>query len=237
MRSQPDVASFRLPLGLVIDVGGVVVDVDGAALSAVVGQRWGVHRAPERWAHSFAEAEAAGWRQGEAATPWLAHWSRVLDLGEGTAADLWTLVVEMDGGVPGLWSVVNEQTATFLRSMRAAGVRVAALSNAAGNTAPLLDAVGLGSLFDVVLDSSVVGCEKPAAAAYRNAAARLGLETGDCLYVGDSPHEIEGALRVGMAGLLFDRLDLYPPPPEWARTSLLTASVVDHAWRGHDAGR
>lgn len=238
MTSPPMTASSVLPLGIVIDVGGVVVDVDGVALSEAVQQRWSVYRAPERWAHSFAEAEAAAWRQREeSSTPWLRRWSQVLDLGEDMAAEVWTLVVELDRGVPGLWSIVNERTATFLRSMRAAGLRIAALSNAAGNTGPLLDVLGLGSLFDVVLDSSIVGCEKPAAAAYRNAAARLGLEAGDCLYVGDSPNEIDGALAVGMAALLFDRLDLYRPSPDWQRTSLLTPALVGMTWRDHDAGR
>jgi FMN phosphatase YigB (HAD superfamily) len=43
-----------------------------------------------------------------------------------------------------------------------------------------------------------VGVAKPDPRIYRIAAERLGVETGDCLFVDDQPNFVEGALAAGM---------------------------------------
>jgi HAD superfamily hydrolase (TIGR01509 family) len=73
------------------------------------------------------------------------------------------------------------------------------VSNWYGNLEGALDPEGLGGLFEVVADSTVVGHIKPAPEIFLFAARRLGVEPQDCLMVGDSvPRDMRGAEGLGM---------------------------------------
>ncbi len=59
------------------------------------------------------------------------------------------------------------------------------------------------SLFDVTVFSCVAGIKKPDPHIYSMATVQLGIEPGDCLYIGDgSSRELTGALEVGMHPVL-----------------------------------
>ena len=59
------------------------------------------------------------------------------------------------------------------------------------------------SLFDVTVFSCVAGIKKPDPRIYFTATEQLGIEPGDCLYIGDgSSRELTGALEVGMHPVL-----------------------------------
>ncbi|KJC64312.1 HAD family hydrolase [Agreia bicolorata] len=65
---------------------------------------------------------------------------------------------------------------------------------------------GLLEVFDHICISERIGVQKPDGAAFRMLAASLGVEPGECLFVGDNPlHDIDGARAVGMTALLVDR--------------------------------
>jgi FMN phosphatase YigB (HAD superfamily) len=64
----------------------------------------------------------------------------------------------------------------------------------------ILEADGILERFEVVLVSDRVGWRKPSARIFEAALARLGVEAGNCLFVGDRPDiDVAGAHRVGMA--------------------------------------
>ena len=70
-----------------------------------------------------------------------------------------------------LWSRVRERTLETLEELRRRGFRLAVISNADGRVEALLEQVGLRSPFEFVIDSQVVGLEKPDPRIFR-----LGLE-------------------------------------------------------------
>jgi putative hydrolase of the HAD superfamily len=109
-----------------------------------------------------------------------------------------------------LWSNVRPGTAEALKRLGEIGYRMGVVSNADGRVEALLDEVGLGSFFDVVIDSQVVGVEKPDPRIFQLACARAGFSTLDTMYVGDI-YEIDvvGARGVGMRAFLVDPLDLW----------------------------
>lgn len=104
-----------------------------------------------------------------------------------------------------LWTHVEHGTASALDRIAEAGYRLGVVSNADGRVEGLMKSVGLRRHFEFVLDSGSVGVEKPDPAIFRMAVDRLGLDPGECLYVGDLfPVDVVGARRAGLEALLVD---------------------------------
>jgi len=105
------------------------------------------------------------------------------------------LLRRMLGGLERL----DEDMAGLLRRVRAAGLRVALLSNSWGDHYPE-DA--WDGLFDEIVISGRVGMRKPEARIFRHAAAGLRLRTDECVMVDDLQHNVQGAIDAGMVGVL-----------------------------------
>ncbi|MGQ0773020.1 MAG: HAD family hydrolase [Pseudonocardiales bacterium] len=94
-----------------------------------------------------------------------------------------------------------------LGTLRACGLRLAAITNAAGAyQRAKLEALGLESAFDAVLISGELGVAKPHRAIFRTACATLGVRPGQAVHVGDRlDMDAEGARDAGMHGVWLDR--------------------------------
>jgi putative hydrolase of the HAD superfamily len=110
-----------------------------------------------------------------------------------------------------LWRVIERDTAAVLETLRRRGFLLGVVSNADGRIeADLLEA-GLGTYLATVVDSHVVGIEKPDPAVFRLALARLGMAPEASLYVGDLYSiDVLGARRAGLEAVLLDPLGRYP---------------------------
>ena len=102
-----------------------------------------------------------------------------------------------------LWSSVAERTAEALERLRQAGLKLAVVSNSDGRVEQALDAAGLREYFDVVIDSALVGVEKPDPRIFHAALDALNVRPEETLYVGDL-YEIDvlGARAAGMEAVL-----------------------------------
>ena len=101
-----------------------------------------------------------------------------------------------------------------VRAVREAGYRVGVVSNAEGRVEQDLKAAGFDGLLEAVVDSHVVGVEKPDPRIFAIALERLGAEPSSTVFVGDVPAvDVEGARAAGIAPILLDRHDLYPEAP------------------------
>lgn len=86
-----------------------------------------------------------------------------------------------------------------VRQLRAAGYRTALLTNNAREWEPMWRGlIPVDELFDVVVDSSVVGLRKPDAAIYRLTCERLGLAPEECIFVDDLECNVDAAATLGM---------------------------------------
>lgn len=104
-----------------------------------------------------------------------------------------------------LWTCVAEGTTETLTALSAAGYRLGVVSNADGRMEALLEAVGLRSHFEFVVDSEVFGATKPDAEIFLEGCRRMRLAPEECLYVGDLyPVDYLGATRAGLQAVLFD---------------------------------
>jgi putative hydrolase of the HAD superfamily len=111
----------------------------------------------------------------------------------------------------GLWTRPDPAASAALARARAAGLVVGAISNSNGHVARLLDEAGLGGL-DFVLDSSVVGVEKPDPRIFRLGLERAGVPASAAAYVGDLYSvDVLGARRAGLTGILIDPRGYWGP--------------------------
>lgn len=107
-----------------------------------------------------------------------------------------------------LWSNVVERSAESLERLRSAGLRLGVVSNSDGRVEQALEAAGLRGYFDVVIDSALVGIEKPDPRIFHAALEALGVSPEEALYVGDL-YEVDviGARAAGMEAVLLGKSD------------------------------
>lgn len=93
----------------------------------------------------------------------------------------------------------DEVMLAAMRSLRAAGVPVAIVSNSLGDDA--YRGVDLTELADVIVISGEVGVRKPSRAIYELACERLRVAPAECVMIDDLEHNLKGAERLGIVGL------------------------------------
>jgi HAD superfamily hydrolase (TIGR01509 family) len=125
-----------------------------------------------------------------------------------------------------LWCSVRDRTHESLRRLRAAGLRLGVVSNSDGRVEEALAASGLRDCFDVVIDSSLVGVEKPDPAIFRAALDALGIGPEEALYVGDLYEvDVVGARAAGIEAVLLTPSG--PTPGRPCRTACSIEELVD----------
>jgi putative hydrolase of the HAD superfamily len=93
-----------------------------------------------------------------------------------------------------------------LAGLRAAGARLAVVSNWDISLHDVLERTELRALVDTVVISAELGVGKPDPAIFRAALDRLGATAADAMHVGDSvEHDVEGARAAGLRAILVAR--------------------------------
>lgn len=111
------------------------------------------------------------------------------------------------------WTRVLPGVPAALRALRASGLRLVVVSNSDGTANQLLADVGLASLVDLVVDSSVIGVEKPDAGIWQHALRPFAVPEGRALHVGDLyAIDVVGARAAGLHAVLLDPFD------DWGET-------------------
>jgi putative hydrolase of the HAD superfamily len=87
-----------------------------------------------------------------------------------------------------------------LAALRAAGVPVALVTNAFGRDC--YRGFDLDALADVVVISSDIGVRKPSRRIYAIACERLGVAPESAVMIDDIEHNLAGAAKLGIAGVL-----------------------------------
>jgi HAD superfamily hydrolase (TIGR01509 family) len=109
-----------------------------------------------------------------------------------------------------VWCRVGVGVDAALTRLRAAGFRLAVVSNSEGTVEAMLEEVGLRRHFETVLDSTVVGLVKPDPRIFQLALDRLGASPSETVMVGDSPSaDVVGARGAGLRAALLDPYDFY----------------------------
>lgn len=111
-----------------------------------------------------------------------------------------------------LWCVADPSARMVLSELKNRGFILAVISNTEdGRLIDSLTAAGIADVFDLLIDSHIVGCRKPDKAIFQLALDKLGVDAHDAVYIGDS-YQIDalGARAAGLRGILLDPFDVYP---------------------------
>ncbi|MCI0545698.1 MAG: HAD-IA family hydrolase [Candidatus Rokubacteria bacterium] len=112
----------------------------------------------------------------------------------------------------GLWNLADPRAVPALRRVREAGIIPGVVSNSNGSVRTILAETGLLEHVDFVIDSAVVGFEKPDPAIFRLALGRAGVAAHEAAYVGDLYSvDVLGARGVGVAAVLLDPRGFWGP--------------------------
>jgi putative hydrolase of the HAD superfamily len=124
-------------------------------------------------------------------------------------------VTDTDGLVGRLFGGVgpDERMLEGVRRAGEGGIRCGLISNSWG-AGLSYDMSLLDELFEAIVISGDVGMHKPEPAIYMLGAERLGLETGDCVFVDDLRENCQGAEEVGMTAVLHRGADSTLPQLE-----------------------
>jgi len=121
-----------------------------------------------------------------------------------------------------LWCSIRARTREALARLRSAGLRLGVVSNSDGRVEEALRAAGLSDYFDVVIDSSLVGVEKPDPRIFQAALDALAVRPDESLYVGDVYEvDVVGARAAGIEAVLLT------PSPDPDRSCPTAASLDD----------
>jgi HAD superfamily hydrolase (TIGR01509 family) len=103
------------------------------------------------------------------------------------------------------WSMVPDDLPEALDGARAGGLRVAVVSNSEGKLAQLLEKLDVLRRIDLVVDSGVVGIEKPDPRIFSVALEHFGVPPSRALHLGDTyASDVVGARAAGLRVALVD---------------------------------
>jgi putative hydrolase of the HAD superfamily len=103
---------------------------------------------------------------------------------------------------------INPELIAYVAELRQSS-KTALLTNAHHDFIdPIVQAGHLQEVFDAIIVSSRVGTVKPDPRIYRYALQQLGVEPGEAVFIDDIQRNVDGAVAVGMAGILYQNLPL-----------------------------
>jgi putative hydrolase of the HAD superfamily len=126
----------------------------------------------------------------------------------------------------GLWDRADPEALAALRRVREAGLVAGVISNSNGSVRSILAATGLAAHLAFIIDSSLVGVEKPDPRIFHLGLREAGVAPAEAVYVGDLYSvDVLGARAAGLDGILLD------PGGFWAPRDCRLARGLDEAVR------
>jgi putative hydrolase of the HAD superfamily len=108
-----------------------------------------------------------------------------------------------------LWSWPDPAAAEVFARLKKFGYRLGVISNSDGSIARSMNKFGFAAFFECMIDSQVVGVEKPDSRIFEIALQQIGLPAERCVYVGDNyDRDVIGARRAGLAPILIDPFEV-----------------------------
>lgn len=213
MEVPAPIRPHRRPRAVLFDAGNTLVYLDLGALAAALARAqirvslealaFGEQTAIELYEQRLQERAVHDWAQ---------HMRAILG-GAGieptlVAAALPALRAAHDAF--NFWRRVPEDLPPALDRLRAAGLRLAVISNSEGRLDELFRRVGLRERIEIVVDSANEGVSKPDPEIFHRALERLQVDAARALYVGDLLRvDVEGARAAGLWAALVDPQDRY----------------------------
>ena len=112
----------------------------------------------------------------------------------------------------GLWNRADPEALGAIRRVREAGLVAGVISNSNGSVRSILEETGLAAHLHFIIDSSVVGVEKPDPRIFYLGLREAGVAPAEAVYVGDLYSvDVLGARAAGLDGILLDPRGFWAP--------------------------
>lgn len=112
----------------------------------------------------------------------------------------------------GLWNRADPEALAAVRRVREAGLVAGVISNSNGSVRSILEQTGLAAHLHFIIDSSVVGVEKPDPRIFHLGLREAGVAPDEAVYVGDLYSvDVLGARAAGLEGILLDPRGFWAP--------------------------
>jgi putative hydrolase of the HAD superfamily len=112
----------------------------------------------------------------------------------------------------GLFNVADPEALAAIRKVKAAGLVAGVVSNSNGSARALLDGAGLGDALDFIIDSALVGVEKPDPKIFHLGLERAGVAAHEAVYIGDLYSvDVLGSRAAGLGAILLDPRGFWGP--------------------------
>jgi putative hydrolase of the HAD superfamily len=109
-----------------------------------------------------------------------------------------------------LWNQANPQAPFVLERLRQRDLAIGMISNSDGSIQRMITREGLAPYFRFVLDSRVVGVEKPDPRIFQMALERAGVAPDEAVYIGDLYSiDVVGSRAAGLDAILLDPAGLW----------------------------
>jgi 2-haloacid dehalogenase len=188
---------MTLPINAVVfDLGGVLIDWDPRHLYRTLFE--GDETAMERF---LTEVCSPAWNAQQDAER---SWREAVETLTRRHPEHRELIAAYDERWPEMLGGPIEGTVEILAELRAAGVRIAALSNWSAEKFPVARSrYDFLDWFEEVVISGEVGISKPDERLYRHLLQRTGLDPGSTVFIDDSLPNVAAAAEIGMTALRF----------------------------------
>ena len=134
----------------------------------------------------------------------------------------------------GLFNVADPEALPAIRLLKSAGLVAGVVSNSNGWARSLLDGAGLGDALDFVIDSFVVGVEKPDPKIFQLGLERAGVAAQEAVYIGDLYSvDVLGSRAAGLGAILLDPRGFWGPRDCDTARSLVEATALVLGQTGH----
>jgi len=217
---------------ILFDAGNTLIQIDYPAIAEYLGGR-GWSRTPaeveeaELAARVRLDADLASGVSTESGDTHARYLRYVLDgLAITTAAEVQAIARWRRGFNPpaGLWNRAAPGALAAVRRVKEAGLVAGVISNSNGSVRSVLESTALAPHLDFVIDSAVVGVEKPDPRIFRLALDQAGVAAAAAVYVGDIYSvDVVGARRAGLEAVLLD------PRGHWGPRDCRLARGIEHA--------
>jgi len=210
----------RAVRALFFDAGNTLLRINYGAIAAELG-RHGIHRDPDEVARAEYRARVrldphlAPGRSTESQSAggyyfrYLLEELEIADPETGRALAEWRKSYNRPVG---LWNQADAEAERVLERLRALGLTAGVISNSNGSVRGILEELGLARHLDFILDSAVVGVEKPDPRIFRMALDAAQVGPAEAVYIGDFYSvDVLGARGAGLRAILLDPGNAWGP--------------------------
>jgi 2-haloacid dehalogenase len=187
--------SDLIPTTVVFDLGGVLVDWDPRYLYRQLFDD------PDEMESFLAEVTTAEWNAHQDAGR---SWAEAIELLVAEHPERRELIEAFHGRWPEMLAGEIRGTVDVLAELRAAGLRLVALSNWSAELFPVaLERFDFLAWFEGILISGEVGVNKPDPQIFEHLVERFGIEPATAIFIDDSSANVDTAAALGFGAIQF----------------------------------